>query len=824
MSAAAAGPASPLDRPLAVTVFLDRRAQEKREHLLTLRELLPLIRDTTGDAKDRLPWLKLARFGDARTSKNSLRHNANVLAIVGIEGDYDNEALTIDDAVQSLRAAGLAAMVYSSPSHTEDRPRWRALCPLSRDHLPAEREVFVARLNGVFHGGLSVESFTLSQSYYFGSVCRSAAHRVELVDGGFIDVRSDLDGSAIGRPYDEHQAVPAMHRDFTSSRFIDAVIREALAKVSNAPDGQKHHTLRAQAKVLGGFHHAGGYSRAEAIEWLIAALPPSAKDLKAARNTAAWGFEWGEAHPLEIPIRPHIVAAPEALEPPTDLELHPRDSAPSEFKRETSARALPPLEDPHSIYDPWNALHPVPFPIQMLPEPLCSFVASRAQVIGADAAALAWTCLSAASAAIDGRIRLRMKRHDPWSVPPALWTVLVGGPSTKKTPVINIAFRPLEQLQQDALCEHRAAMAAWDALPKNVKETEPKPTPPRRLVTHDATMEALQEILSNQERGIGVVRDELAGWIGSLEKYAGGKGSAADRAFALQSYNGGAHVVDRVMRGTLPINNLLCTICGGIQPDRLRQFRDLTDDGLWQRFIPHIMAPGDRGLDVPLEGPDVWHGVIQRLLDVPAATLLQLSDDAHTIREEVCDRLYELEQNEVLGHRFVGFVGKLAGIWGRLCLVLHLIAAPDRTIVKAATAELARDLVFDVILPTAARVYMEMGGAGGNAEATQSIAGYILTKSLRRLLMSDLTADVRACRGLSSDDVRRLVSPLEAGGWLQPEKEFGNTRWLVSSLVHERFADQARRESERRRATREMILRAGAHRRSRNQKDQEFDR
>jgi hypothetical protein len=175
-------------------------------------------------------------------------------------------------------------------------------------------------------------------------------------------------------------------------------------------------------------------------------------------------------------------------------------------------------------------------------------------------------------------------------------------------------------------------------------------------------MESLQDILSNQDRGIGVVRDELAGWIGSLEKYASGKGGAADRAFALQSYNGGAHVVDRIGPGTLPIDSPLCTICGGIQPDRLRQFGDLTDDGLWQRFIPHIMAPGDRGLDVPIEGAGIWHGVIQRLLDVPASTQLQFSDNAHTIREDVFDRLNDLEQNEVLGQRFVGFVGKLTGV------------------------------------------------------------------------------------------------------------------------------------------------------------------
>jgi hypothetical protein len=77
-------------------------------------------------------------------------------------------------------------------------------------------------------------------------------------------------------------------------------------------------------------------------------------------------------------------------------------------------------------------------------------------------------------------------------------------------------------------------------------------------------MEALQTILGRQDRGIGVVRSELAGWIGSLEKYAGAKGGAADRAFFLQAFDGGPNVIDRVSRGTIAVSNLLITMFGGI--------------------------------------------------------------------------------------------------------------------------------------------------------------------------------------------------------------------------------------------------------------------
>src|SRR4051794_28063551 len=184
---------SPLDRPVIVTLFPSFAAREKREEVVTFRQLALRIRNTSGPEKKKLPWLKLAGFGDIRTGEGSLRNNNNVLAISGVEGDYDAEKLSVDEAIALLRNAGVAGMIYTSPSHTEDAPRWRVLCPLSADWAPDTRAAFTARLNGVFGGALSPESFILSQSYYFGCVNDNPSHRVELIDGAYLDERPDLD-------------------------------------------------------------------------------------------------------------------------------------------------------------------------------------------------------------------------------------------------------------------------------------------------------------------------------------------------------------------------------------------------------------------------------------------------------------------------------------------------------------------------------------------------------------------------------------------------------------------------------------------------------
>ena len=186
--------------PIAVTFFVNYAAAEKRQRVIALDELAALIRDTAAPAKAELPWLKLARFGNARTLHNSLRHDRNVIAITGIEADYDGERIGFDAAIETAEKAGLLAIVYTSPSHTPERPRWRILAPTSREYAPTDRALLLGRLNGLYRDVFAPKSWTLSQAYYFGRIRAAAAHRVELVDGHPIDRLDELDRIWLGPP------------------------------------------------------------------------------------------------------------------------------------------------------------------------------------------------------------------------------------------------------------------------------------------------------------------------------------------------------------------------------------------------------------------------------------------------------------------------------------------------------------------------------------------------------------------------------------------------------------------------------------------------
>jgi hypothetical protein len=158
---------------------------------MTLPELRDLILKTEGATKSERGWLKGARFGDKRTANNSLRHDENVLGFDMIELDYDNEKMSFDEAIETIKSMKVRALIYTTPSHTVAKPRWRILLPVSRgDYELTMRRAHCSRINGKFDNIFSRESFALSQGYYFGKALDNPApdHRCEVIDGRFFDM------------------------------------------------------------------------------------------------------------------------------------------------------------------------------------------------------------------------------------------------------------------------------------------------------------------------------------------------------------------------------------------------------------------------------------------------------------------------------------------------------------------------------------------------------------------------------------------------------------------------------------------------------------
>jgi len=176
---------------------IDEAGRMTPQHLAQIIKAAPPAVD-----KDHLAMIKLAEFGDQWTrhtdgpnkgKRKSLRHDKNVVAVYGVEGDYDGEKEPLAYAAKKLSSAGVAAILYTSASHTVNTPRWRVLVFLSMpitgttEQLKTQRAYYTGVLNALLGGILNSESFALSQSYYYGPVKGGSVPEVRQLTGLCID-------------------------------------------------------------------------------------------------------------------------------------------------------------------------------------------------------------------------------------------------------------------------------------------------------------------------------------------------------------------------------------------------------------------------------------------------------------------------------------------------------------------------------------------------------------------------------------------------------------------------------------------------------------
>lgn len=172
--------------------------------------------------KQALKLISFAQYGDELSPKNCIRHAANVRVVYGVEIDYDLEKMTLSQAAGIMTAAKLEAVLYTSPSHTTEKPRWRILLPLSQGVEPEKRRDLVGIINRLLGGVVSRESFTLSQSFYIGRVA-GAVYEVLVTHGRCVDETTEFEPLY---PVDAKNTGDAGPRDQTT----DAELRDNFYK------------------------------------------------------------------------------------------------------------------------------------------------------------------------------------------------------------------------------------------------------------------------------------------------------------------------------------------------------------------------------------------------------------------------------------------------------------------------------------------------------------------------------------------------------------------------------------------------------------------
>lgn len=274
----------------------------------------------------------------------------------------------------------------------------------------------------------------------------------------------------------------------------------------------------------------------------------------------------------------------------------------------------------------------IPFPSELLPEPLRSFVIEAATTRRVDGAFIALTTLAAVAACIGTTRCIRLQRT--WREFAILWGVLVARSGTMKSPCFDLAMEPLRKAQHaafkafdEAMDEYKrqklhyeTSLADWKKDKKRTGEPPEEPTPPvcARMVVSDATTEALAPILKVNSRGVLLARDELRGWVGGFDAYKNAKGG--DSAFWLEVHRGGAVTIDRKTgQRVIHVPMAAVSVAGTIQPSTFK--KSFTGEhfgsGLVARMLvawPPTVKKRWHAKDVSQKTLDRYANVIDRLL------------------------------------------------------------------------------------------------------------------------------------------------------------------------------------------------------------------
>jgi hypothetical protein len=356
-----------------------------------------------------------------------------------------------------------------------------------------------------------------------------------------------------------------------------------------------------------------------------------------------------------------------------------------------------------------------PFPTNALPQPLQGFVTAASRAIGCDPSYVALPALVAVAAAIGNSRCLRIKQG--WDAPAILWGAIVGESGTSKTPAFRLVMQPLRRREERAIAkylkavdEYKLELAKWKkefaAWEKNKTTTEdppeePKPPEAPRCIVSDTTIEALAVVLSNNPRGVLMARDELAGWLGSFDRYKAKAGG--DSAQWLSMYNGDTLQVDRKTGEprVICVPRAAVSIVGGIQPGILHRALGTQhrESGLAARLL----------LTFPPRKPKQWtEAEIDPALECELAALfdqlfllqpeqdederprpmaVSLAPEAKALWTEHYNA-HNREQAELTGELSAAW-SKLEEYPARLALVVHFVrwAAGDRTLADADTVD-----------------------------------------------------------------------------------------------------------------------------------------
>ena len=226
------------------------------------------------------------------------------------------------------------------------------------------------------------------------------------------------------------------------------------------------------------------------------------------------------------------------------------------------------------------------FPIDIFPEILQKYISVCNTSLNNSLDYMGCSMLFLSSVIIGNSVLVEVKKG--WKETANLWMALIGKAGVGKTPSINSITFPLEKLNNKEIKSYIKDYDKYEkykALEKKDQELSEEIKKPKKsqFIVNDITLEALIDLHQENKNGIGVNKDELAGWFKDMNKYRQG----SDLEHWLSSWSGKQINMNRKTAKSAFVQRAFIPVLGGIQPSIMDQF--YTEENKSSGFIDRML-------------------------------------------------------------------------------------------------------------------------------------------------------------------------------------------------------------------------------------------
>ena len=424
------------------------------------------------------------------------------------------------------------------------------------------------------------------------------------------------------------------------------------------------------------------------------------------------------------------------------------------------------------------------FPINVFNNEIRNFLVDTANRLDSPIEYLATSFLIGASVLMDGYYKLTANSSSNWIEYPILWGAIVGGPSQKKTPSINIIRSILatfeEKLQAEyekKLQKYKKDMEEYKIKLNQAKKAkqgtyveipeEPIKPYPMVITVQDTTKEALATLVkNNQKRGVGIFVDELASFLKSFGQYKNGNGS--DEEYFLQAWQKQPY---RITRKSTEENYLIYpshNILGAIQPKVLDKtlFKEGFDsiNGMIERWLFVCTDHEEKG-ELHQAGrldTSIVERIYTRLYENETVQNFYFSKEAKEIFLGFIREVTERKKSNGLTDLMKNYLQKQTSYVARFSIVLHCIHNDLACEITAETVKNAIELsnYFVKSFQKIANISFD----SKSNELVYSALDYIKTKGLKTISPSKLHRSNKS-RYVKLEDARDILLILANMGY-----------------------------------------------------------